>query len=244
MGRKPAKKVKLKCIVCNTKFYVPDYRYNRSIIENKKLVCSHTCDLERRWKDIRYRKHMILVASGKNKNKSHAVKLAWEDKLTKKRHSEAMTKVWENNVYQVETSKAIREGTRKAFWISERKPGLGPHGEYINTKKAGKIISHSHWESFFAYLLDNSSVVETFKKDFPRIGYTYKGVTHTYFPDFYIETCTKEVFIVELTRTKTDKKEQAQIKAANKYCKTHNWDFIVLRIRTIQDISPVTELVQ
>jgi hypothetical protein len=103
------------------------------------------------------------------------------------------------------------------------------HGEWIDTRKAGKVFCHSSWELAVALRLDSLDAVISFSKEGIKVDYIYLGNYHMYFPDFVIRTLSKTA-VVEVKPTKLQQHPQniAKINALKVFCDKLGWDYFVV----------------
>jgi hypothetical protein len=105
------------------------------------------------------------------------------------------------------------------------------------------------WEKLFARILDSSSIVKSFTYEPFPIPYKWAGSSYTYFPDFLVRFKDKTELVVELRGwLNRGYKEKNKFKAAEKFCKQHGMEFLVLVgsdfKNVVNSMEPVTALLQ
>jgi hypothetical protein len=243
MGRR-SNKVVLTCPICKSTFECAHNRYIKAKEIGRRICCccKHAADLKIKENPDYYKGRSALIKQAyKNpialKNKSEGMKKSWQNKQTREKHIDSMKEVWTREGYKEHLGKQISVGKKKAFAEGTISLPVGPHGKYVITKKGkgGTILCHGFREILFADILDKLHQVKYYRKDYLRIPYSFGKEACTYYPDFYIKLKNGKVLVVELLNKFADRKTQAQIKVATKYCMHRGWKFKVLYLKNYPD---------
>ena len=100
-----------------------------------------------------------------------------------------------------------------------------------------KITYRSMWERRFMLYCDKSDQIVTWSSEELHIPYiaTKKDRVRNYYPDFVVETCDGKTIIVEI-KPYSQKRMQINLdkwKAARRYCRGKNIEFMVLTEREL-----------
>jgi len=143
--------------------------------------------------------------------------------------------------------KANRKHLLEQYASGRRKPGNGfrfcKKGWFMTMKGEGGVIYYdSGWERAFLEIIESAKIVKRFKKEPFRIPYKYKGVQHTFFPDFLLELQDGSKFVVEVKGQAVDRRQtMAKFKAACEWCEKRGYEFVVIREKPI---APITDYLQ
>jgi hypothetical protein len=207
---------------------------------------THKIAADKRWSDPEYRRKMskIRKALWKNANyRTHTMKARQKVYDTPAHHRKMSAAQFRR--YKDKDQKMLRSIKQQELnsdpifrmqhrdrlikrYATDLKPNSCGHGVFVHTHKAGNIICHGSTciEWMFAVLCDFIDTVKYFKKDHIRIPYTWKGVTRTFFPDFYVTMITGEKRVIEFS-TRPYSKDKFKFKVAKKFCKKKGYTFIV-----------------
>lgn len=101
----------------------------------------------------------------------------------------------------------------------------------VPSNKCGTMVKYeSLLERDYIHLLEFDYHVDYYESQPLIIPYMYKGVKHTYYPDFKVITRDNKVIIVEVKPEKFLKKEENLVKfqVGEKFCEKNNWDYLVV----------------
>jgi hypothetical protein len=100
----------------------------------------------------------------------------------------------------------------------------------LQTTKGGIIVCHSHWEAWYAMMLDKDATVLYFEKDSILVPYKFgrSSRIRTYKVDFLVQYCDYSVNLVEIKPSwylTHCNKTKAKKQAAEKWCLERDWKF-------------------
>jgi type III restriction enzyme len=108
--------------------------------------------------------------------------------------------------------------------VSSARPFVVTDKKYLLPKKSvfNKIVGDSHFELEFADFLEGADDVVSFAKNYFEIHFKidYKnaaGAISSYYPDFFVKTDNKTVYIVE-TKGREDLDDVEKIKRLEQWC--------------------------
>jgi len=129
-----------------------------------------------------------------------------------------------------ETRKKIGKGLYIAYAAGIKQPSTGNvSGEWVDTKKGGRIYCASLWEKRRCEALDSESLVLSYQKHPFSIPYFLDGVAHIYFPDFLVQFADGRRVLEEVKGwVRNETVWKAKKIAARRFCKRHGLTFTIL----------------
>ncbi|HEY1645417.1 MAG TPA: TnsA endonuclease N-terminal domain-containing protein [Candidatus Saccharimonadales bacterium] len=141
------------------------------------------------------------------------------------------------------TKKKISITMKQQFASGIRKPSHGggystKYKQWISTTKGGRMFCDSSWELAFIELLESSSLVKKFIREPFAIPYKYKGIKHSFFPDYLVEYKDGRKFLVEVkSKCEPRRKVMTKFKVAYDYCTKYGYEWITIREKPILSLG-------